>query len=174
MRRPANVDWTYRTIAKARSAMPDITFRTTFIVGYPGETEQEFQTLLDFVTEMRFDRVGVFSFSFEPGTPSEPLGDPVEPEVKQDRHDRLMALQQKISLEKNLELVGQTLRVLLEGHGDGISLGRSARDAPEVDGMVIVDGEFPIGEMMPVRITGAMPYDLTGEQLISQSSIVER
>jgi ribosomal protein S12 methylthiotransferase len=93
------------------------------------------------------------------------MGDPIPPEVKEERRGRLMELQQRISLEKNIALIGQTLQVLVEGHGDGISLGRSTRDAPEIDGMVIVEEEIPVGEMVPVRITGAMPYDLTGVQL---------
>jgi ribosomal protein S12 methylthiotransferase len=165
MRRPANIEWAYRTIEKMRAVIPDLALRTTFIVGYPGETEEEFQTLLEFVEQLRFDRVGVFPFSFESGTTSESLGDPVPPEVKEERRGRLMELQQRISLEKNIALVGQTLTVLIEGHGDGISLGRSTRDAPEIDGMVIVEEEIPIGEMVPVQITGAMPYDLTGVPL---------
>lgn len=162
MRRPANVDWVHRTIGKMRAAMPDLALRTTFIVGYPGETEGEFQTLLDFVAELRFDRVGAFTFSFEPGTASEPLGDPVPAAVKEDRRSRLMALQQRISLERNQAFVGRTLDVLVEGNGDGLSIGRSYRDAPEIDGLVIVEGEIPLGEIVPVRITGAMPYDLSG------------
>lgn len=162
MRRPANVDWVYRTLEKMRQALPDLSLRTTFIVGYPGETEEEFQTLLDFVKEIRFDRVGAFQFSFEPGTASEPLGDPIPAEVKQERYERLMELQQGISLEINQSWVGKELQVLIEGQGDGISLGRSYRDAPEIDGMVIIEGEIPAGEMVPVRITGAMAYDLTG------------
>ncbi len=162
MKRPANMDWVYRTLEKMRLAMPDLALRTTFIVGYPGETEAEFQTLLDFVKEICFDRVGTFQFSFEPGTPSEPLGDSVPPEVKEERYDRLMALQQDISLERNQSFVGKTLDVLFEGQGDGLSLGRSYRDAPEIDGLVIVEGDAPVGELLPVRITGAMTYDLSG------------
>jgi ribosomal protein S12 methylthiotransferase len=162
MRRPANVDWVHTTIAKMRAAMPDLALRSTFIVGYPGETEAEFQTLLDFVAELRFDRVGAFTFSFEPGTESAALGDPVAEEVKQERRERLMALQQRISLEKNQAQVGKTLKVLVEGAGDGLSVGRSYRDAPEIDGVVIVEGEAPVGEMIPVRISGAMAYDLSG------------
>jgi ribosomal protein S12 methylthiotransferase len=162
MRRPANIDWVHRTIAKMRAAMPDLAIRSTFIVGYPGETDEEFQALLDFVEELRFDRLGVFTFSFEPGTESAALGDPVPEDVKQDRRDRLMALQQRISLEKNQALLGRTLPVLIEGHGDGLSVGRSYRDAPEIDGMVIVEGQAPIGELVPVRITGALAYDLSG------------
>ena len=177
MRRPANMEWVHRTLDKMRTAMPDLSLRTTFIVGYPGETEEEFQTLLDFVNQVGFDRVGTFQFSFEPGTTSEPLGDPVPSEVKQDRYNRLMEAQQRISLQKNQALVGKTLDVLVEGQGqlesgDGhprkatkhqpISVGRSYRDAPEIDGMVLFEGEVPVGEIVPVRITGAMTYDLTG------------
>ena len=162
MRRPANVDWVYQTIGKMRAAMPDLALRTTFIVGYPGETWEEFEALIDLMTEIRFDRVGVFTFSFKVGTASEPLGDPIPPEVKQERRERLMILQQRISLEKNQALVGRTLQTLIEGRGNVISLGRSYRDAPEIDGMVIVEGEVPVGEIVPVRITSALPYDLTG------------
>ncbi len=162
MRRPANMDWVRSTLAKMRTAIPDLALRTTFIVGYPGETEAEFQTLLDFVAETRFDKVGAFKFSFEPGTTSEPLGDPVPAEVKEERWQRLMELQQQISLERNQSFVGKALDVLIEGHGDGISLGRSYRDAPEIDGLVIVEGEIPVGQMTPVRISGAMTYDLSG------------
>jgi ribosomal protein S12 methylthiotransferase len=142
--------------------MPDLAIRSTFLVGYPGETEEEFQTLLDFAEELRFDRVGVFTFSFEPGTESAALGDPIPEEVKQERRERLMALQQRISLEKNQAQIGKTLNVLVEGNGDGLSVGRCYRDAPEIDGMVIIDGEVPVGEMVPVRISGAMAYDLSG------------
>jgi ribosomal protein S12 methylthiotransferase len=145
-----------------RNAMPELALRTTFIVGYPGESEEEFQALLDFVEEIRFDKVGTFQFSFEPGTASEPLGDPIPAEVKQERYERLMTAQQRISLERNQAWVGRTLDVLIEGHGDGISMGRSYRDAPEIDGLVIVEKEIPAGQIVPVRISGAMPYDLSG------------
>jgi len=168
MRRPANMDWVYRTVEKLRKEMSALALRTTFIVGYPGETEKAFETLLDFIEEVQFDRVGVFEFSFEPGTTSEALGDPVPTAVKTERKERLMLTQQRISLQKNQALVGKTLDALIEGQGivDGstevISLGRTYRDAPEIDGMVIVEGELPEGEVTPVRITGAMTYDLTG------------
>ena len=162
MRRPSNIDWVHRTLGKMRTAMPELAIRTTFIVGYPGETEEEFQALLDFVQEIRFDRVGAFKFSFEPGTASEPLGDPVPETVKDERYARLMELQQSISLQVNQSYVGRTLDVLIEGRDNGISLGRSYRDAPEIDGMVLVEGDARVGEIVPVRITGAMAYDLTG------------
>ena len=172
MRRPANVEWVYRTLEKMRAAMPQLALRSTFIVGYPGETEEEFQTLLDFIQEIRFDRVGAFKFSFESGTTSESLGDPIPPEIKQDRWERLMVLQQGISLQRNQTLVGKTLDVLVEGYGDGITLGRSYRDAPEIDGYTIIEGEIPPGELVPVRITGAMAYDLSGIVETQQTGIV--
>jgi ribosomal protein S12 methylthiotransferase len=162
MRRPANMTAVVRTLERMRQAMPRMALRTTFIVGYPGETEAEFEELMGFVEAMRFDRMGVFTFSFEPGTTSEPLGDPVPQEVKEERRRRLMERQQQISLEVNQSHVGRVLPVLIEGSDGGLSLGRSYRDAPEIDGMVIVEGEIPVGEMVPVRISGAMAYDLTG------------
>ncbi|MCJ7703213.1 MAG: radical SAM protein [Anaerolineales bacterium] len=161
MRRPANIDWVYRTLETMRAKIPDLALRTTFIVGYPGETDEEFQTLLDFIEEIRFDRVGAFQYSFEPGTTAEPLGDPVPAELKQARWEHLMERQQGISLERNQSFVGRTLDVLVEGQGDGISLGRSYRDAPEIDGMVIIEEELPVGDLVSARITGAMVYDLT-------------
>ena len=139
MKRPSNIEWVHKTLGKMRASIPNLAIRTTFIVGYPGETEEEFQALLDFVKEIRFDRVGTFQFSFEPGTTSEPLGDPVPAEVKQERYERLMELQQSISLQINQSYVGKTLDVLIEGYDNGISIGRSYRDAPEIDGMVLVE-----------------------------------
>jgi ribosomal protein S12 methylthiotransferase len=162
MNRPSNMEWVRTTLGKMRAAIPNLAIRTTFIVGYPGETEAEFQSLLDFVVETRFDRVGAFQFSFEPGTTSEPLGDPVPAEVKQERYARLMEMQSSISLQVNQSYVGRTLDVLVEGFDKGLSIGRSYRDAPEIDGLVFVEGRSKIGEMIPVRITGAMTYDLTG------------
>ena len=162
MKRPTDIEWVYKTVEKMRKAMPDLALRTTFIVGYPGETDEQFQTLLDFVKEMRFDKVGTFKFSFEPGTASEPLGNPVPAEVKEERFKRLMETQQRISLDINKTYVGRKLDVLLEGVGQGISIGRSYRDAPEIDGLVLVKGEIPAGKIIPVRITEAMVYDLGG------------
>jgi ribosomal protein S12 methylthiotransferase len=163
MLRPANVDWVYSTIGKLRQALPKLAIRSTFIVGYPGETEKEFQTLLDFIKELRFDRIGAFPFSFEAGTSSESLGDPVPAEVKNDRIQRLMELQQSISLQINQSYVGQKLDILVEGYNNGITIGRSFRDAPEIDGLVLAEGKAEIGTIVPVKITGAMVYDLTGE-----------
>lgn len=169
MKRPSNMDWVHKTLEKMRSKIDNLAIRTTFIVGYPGETEEEFQSLLDFVEQTRFDRAGAFQFSFEPGTTSEPLGDPVLPEVKQERYERLMELQQGISLQVNQSYVGKTLDVLIEGYNNGISVGRSYRDAPEIDGYMMVEAKLPVGEIVPIKVTGAMLYDLVGvpaQQLI--------
>jgi ribosomal protein S12 methylthiotransferase len=162
MRRPSNVAMVNSTIARLRAAMPDIALRTTFIVGYPGETEAEFQGLLNFVEAARFDKVGAFTFSPEPGTLAATLPDQIPAEVKEERWERLMALQQPISLARNQAQVGRTLPVLAEGYGDGLTLARSYRDAPEVDGFVLIEEELPLGEMQDVRITAAMEYDLVG------------
>ncbi|MCZ7544511.1 MAG: 30S ribosomal protein S12 methylthiotransferase RimO [Anaerolineae bacterium] len=173
MRRPANVAWVYRTLEKMRAALPDIAVRTTFIVGYPGETEAEFAALLDFVRDLQFDRVGAFTYSYEENTPSADLPGHLPEAVKAARLEALMTLQQGISLARNQALVGRTLDVLVEGYGEAedasgqptdavISVGRTYRDAPEVDGLVFVEGELPVGEIVPVRITGAMVYDLIG------------
>ena len=171
MKRPSNMDWVHKTLAKMRATIQDLAIRTTFIVGYPGETDEEFQALYDFVEQTRFDRAGAVQFSVEPGTTSAPLGDPVPAEVKQERYERLMELQQNISLQVNQSYVGKTLDVLVEGFDNGISVGRSYRDAPEVDGYVVVEGKAKVGDIVPVRITGAFAYDLTGVLLDQQNLI---
>ncbi|MBN1678915.1 MAG: 30S ribosomal protein S12 methylthiotransferase RimO [Anaerolineae bacterium] len=184
MRRPANIDWVYRTLDTMRSAMPDLAIRTTFIVGYPGETDEEFQTLLDFVTDMQFDRVGCFTYSHESGTPSADLPDRVGEAVKEYRRDELMRTQQPISLAKNQALVGRVLPVLVEGYGeavdedgnptgDVISVGRSYRDAPEIDGYVLIEGELPVGGLVPVRVTGAMVYDLIASPDLAPPTVIQ-
>jgi ribosomal protein S12 methylthiotransferase len=162
MRRPSNMDWVRNTINKMRAALPGLAIRSTFILGYPGETEKEFEILLDFILETRFDHIGVFPFSFEPGTTSEPLGDPISPDLKEERLERIMTLQEEISLTNNQRFVGQALDVLIEGRDNGISIGRSYRDAPEIDGLVILEGDAEIGQFVKARITGALVHDLTG------------
>jgi ribosomal protein S12 methylthiotransferase len=161
MHRPANMDWVYSTLGKMRTRLPGLALRTTFIVGYPGETEQDFQTLLDFIEEVKFDHLGAFTFSFEEGTTSAPLGDPIPQEVKDERLERLMLLQENISLSINQTFIGKTLPVLIEGYQKGISIGRSYRDAPEIDGLVLVEGQAPLDEIVNVQITGALTHDLT-------------
>ncbi len=188
MKRPAKVEWVYETLANMRSAMPDLAVRTTFIVGYPGETDAEFDGLLKFVKDLEFDRVGAFKYSYEIGTPSALLPNQVVDDVKEARYEALMELQQGISLKKNQAMIGKTLDVLVEGHGEGedddgnltgdlLSLARSYRDAPEIDGYVIVEGELPDGEIVPVRITGATTYDLiatvdTGSPIVIQPGTI--
>jgi ribosomal protein S12 methylthiotransferase len=168
MRRPSDMDWVHATLAKMRKALPGLAIRSTFIVGYPGETEAEFQTLLDFVSEIRFDHLGAFPFSFELGTESERLGDPIPRQVKEERYQRLMELQQSISLQINQAQVGRKLDVLVEGGDSGLLIGRSYRQAPDmIDGMVLAEGKAEIGSaevgaIVPVRITGALAYDLSG------------
>jgi len=172
MRRPANVDWVRRTVGKMRERMPDLAIRSTFIVGYPGETAAEFKTLVKFVEEMEFDRVGVFTYSYEPNTESADLRDSVSQKVKDQRRDELMAVQQTISLRKNQAWVGKTTKILVEGEGDGVSVGRSYRDAPEVDGLVVVDGKLAVGAMVDVTITQAMPYDLSATPVGGKQKLV--
>jgi len=162
MRRPADVNAVHRLITELRSAMPDIALRTSFIVGYPGETQAEFQALLEFVAEIQFDRVGVFTYSREEATPAAELPGQLPQAVKEERYRQVMELQQRISLARNRGMVGRTLEVLVEGCNEGLSVGRSYRDAPEIDGLVLVEGELPVGEMVPVRITKALEYDLAG------------
>jgi ribosomal protein S12 methylthiotransferase len=163
MRRPSDIDWVLKTIQRFREALPALAVRTTLIVGFPGETEREFETLLEFVKEIRFDHLGAFTYSFENGTPAEPLGDPVPIELKQERLERLMLTQQDISLQLNQGWIGRTIPVLVEGFNNGISIGRSHRDAPEIDGLVLVQGEAPLGQIIPVRISSALAHDLIGE-----------
>lgn len=171
MKRPAKVEWVYETVGKLRETIPQLAVRTTFIVGYPGETDEEFDGLVKFVQDLQFDRVGAFKYSYEIGTPSAELPGQVADEVKQARYEHLMEIQQPISLAKSQSLVGKTLDVLVEGHGvsenergratgETLSVARSYRDAPEIDGYVIIEGELPVGEIVPVRITGATTYDL--------------
>jgi ribosomal protein S12 methylthiotransferase len=164
MKRPSDMSSVRKLIVNMRERMPDLAIRSTFIVGYPGEGEPEFQRLLDFLKEMKLDHVGAFTYSYEEGTPSEPLGDPISEEVKQERLERLMLLQADLSLIINQSFIGKTMDVLIEGVDDRqkISIGRSYRDAPEIDGLVIIEGSLPVGELVKTRITGALTHDLTG------------
>lgn len=162
-----------RNIRDLRAAMPDIAIRSGFIVGYPGETEEEFQGLLDFLSEFELDKVGVFTYCQEDGTPAGGMANQVPQSVKEERRARAMEHQQGISLSKNRAQVGRTLDVLIEGAGDGISIGRTYRDAPEVDGMVLIQQELPTGRRMPIEITGAMDYDLLGRPVEVDTMMAE-
>ena len=166
MRRPS-LRVARRSLDTLREAMPDAALRTTFIVGFPGETEAEFEELLDFVEEQRFDHVGAFTYSPQTGTPAAGLGEPVPHEVASERYGRLMELAQQISMERNRGLVGSELEVLIESDepsvqedGSRFVVGRSYRDAPEVDGLAFVRGAFAAGEFVRVRVDTALPYDL--------------
>jgi len=164
MRRPTDIHAVRETLAKIRSEMPEVALRTTFIVGYPNENEQAFENLVRFIQTVRFDHLGAFTYSFEPGAPAEPLGDPIPEHVKTQRLERLMQAQAEISLERNQRFIGRTLDVLVEGVDDEneISIGRSYRDAPEIDGLVIIEGIAPIGKLVEVQINSAITHDLVG------------
>jgi ribosomal protein S12 methylthiotransferase len=166
MRRPSDPAQARRTLDRLRTAMPDIALRTTLLVGFPGETEREFQGLLGFVREMRFDHVGAFLFSPQPGTAAASMPDQVPERVKRRRYRELMRVAQQVSLERNREWVGRQMTVLVEskpektGSEGPFFAGRSYRDAPEVDGLIICSGRAMPGEMRRVHITRALPYDL--------------
>lgn len=154
-------------VARLREEIPDIVLRTTLITGFPGETREEHEELLEFVNEMEFDRLGVFTYSAEEGTPAAAMDGQIPQEVKEERRDELMMLQQEISLEKGEGHIGQELLVLIEGKvsGENAYIGRTYGDAPGVDGYLFVQtGELLMtGDFARVRVTGAMEYDLIGE-----------
>jgi ribosomal protein S12 methylthiotransferase len=169
MNRPSDPEMTMRLIDHARKSLPGLVMRTTFIVGYPGETDEQFQRLLTFVEEQEFDHVGVFTYSPEEGTRAAALDGAVPAEVAEERRNAIMEAQHRISLRKNRQLVGTTHQVLIEAVGEAedergrvepISVGRAARHAPEVDGLVFVPGAHAIGEFVTIRIAEASPYDL--------------
>jgi len=166
MKRPANIENTLQRIQGWREICPDITLRSTFITGFPGESEQDFDELLQFLTEARLDRVGAFTYSAVEGADANSLPDPVDEDIKQDRLERLMAVQEKISAEKLAAKVGQKITVLVDGYSEeGLLLARSKADAPEVDGVVILDGveEAKPGNFLKVTVTGATEHDLIAE-----------
>ncbi len=154
-------------ITKLRENIPDIALRTTLITGFPGETEEDVEDLLDFVDTMEFDRLGVFTYSPEEGTPAATMSEQIEEEVKENRRDRIMELQQEVSLDKSAAMVGKTVQVMIEGKiaDDDAYVGRSYKDAPNVDGYVFVNtnAQLMSGQIVSVNITGAMEYDLIGE-----------
>lgn len=154
-------------IEKLRQEIPDIILRTTLITGFPGETEEDHQELMDFVDQMEFDRLGVFTYSQEEDTPAASMEGQIPEELKEERKDQLMELQQEISLEKGQQRVGQVVSVMIEGQisGESAYIGRTYGDAPKVDGYIFVQtGELLVtGDFVNVRITGALEYDLIGE-----------
>jgi ribosomal protein S12 methylthiotransferase len=166
MQRRVNRAGTEELIARLRSTIPGLTLRTTFIVGFPGETEAEFQELADFIQASRFERVGVFPYSFEPGTPATRLDGHLPDEVKQARRDQLMQLQQTIALEWSQAQVGKQLEVIVDGPDPEVpnhALARGHADAPEIDCVVRVKGKnLRGGDLVDVKITAADGYDLVG------------
>ena len=167
MKRPHNARMVARTLERLRAAMPDIALRTTFLVGFPGETEAEFGQLIEFVREVRFDRAGAFTFSPQEGTPAAEMPDQVPEQVKRERYERLMAELAAISAEINEAQVGRELELLVESEpgqtdedGDPILAGRSYREAPEVDGLIFANGAAEPGQLIPVRIEAALGHDL--------------
>ena len=156
-------------IARLREEIPDIALRTTLITGFPGETEEEFQELRDFVEEMKFDRLGVFAYSQEEGTVAAEMDGQVPEEIKNARRDEIMAVQQEIAFGKSEARIGEVLEVMVEGRvpEEGITVARTYMDAPDVDGFVFVETDLDLmsGDFIKARITGARGYDLLGEAL---------
>lgn len=153
-------------VQKLREEIPDIVLRTTLITGFPGETEEDHETLMEFVDEMEFDRLGVFTYSAEEDTPAASMEGQIPEEVKEERRDALMELQQEVSYDKGTERIGQELLVMIEGKvsGESAYIARTYGDAPKVDGYIFVQtGELLVtGDFAKVRVTGAMEYDLIG------------
>ena len=166
MKRGGTADQYRRLFERMREALPNLTLRTTFLVGFPGEKEEHVDTLLQFIEDVRFDRVGVFTYSPEEGTPAYTLPDAVPAKVMQDRKNRVMERQQSISQANNTRWIGKEIDVLVERlQGEG-AVGRSFRDAPEIDGEVILANcSSAPGTIVRVQVTGAGPYDLFGEPL---------
>lgn len=166
MRRGVDHEQTVEFVKKVRSYVPDIAFRSTFIVGFPGETEEQFNELIDFIKEMRFERAGVFAYSAEEGTPAYELEDNVPEEVKKARVDKFMDVQQDISLEINQKRLGRTEKVLIDRTEGGYYVGRTQYDSPEVDDEVLIsmkDNKLEIGTFVNVKINQADYFDCYGE-----------
>lgn len=151
---------------KIQANIPNAVIRTQFIVGFPGETEEQFQELLEFVKEKKFDRVGCFQYSIEEGTKAGSMDDQIDEETKQRRHDELMAIQKEISRERHASMVGKTMSVLVEGYSEETELllkGRNSQQAPDIDGMTYInDGKANVGDLVQVEITHSHDYDLVG------------
>ncbi len=174
MKRPWDGERYLALFEKLRRAMPDAAIRTTFIVGFPGETDEEFQYLMNFIERARLDRVGAFVFSREPGTPSYEMAGQVPFRVKRNRYDRLMSFQQGISFEVNQGWIGREMDVLVEDMQDGWLIGRSHRDAPEIDGLVFARGEETPGQIVRTRVVDAEPYDLYAETISGTSKPIRK
>ena len=166
MKRPGKIDRTLERIKAWREICPELTLRSTFIVGFPGETEEDFQMLLDFLKEAQLDRVGCFKFSPVEGAPATDMPDQVPEDVKEERYHRFMQVQQAISAARLQQKIGKTLKVIVDEINEEGIIGRSMADAPEIDGLVYVDNQSQsavnIGDVISVQITDADEYDLWG------------
>ena len=153
-------------VAKLRKEIPDIALRTTLIAGFPGETQADHEEVMEFIDEVEFDRLGVFTYSREEDTPAATMPDQIDQDIMDTWRDELMALQQEISIDKSAQMVGKTIDVMVEGYiaEDNTYVGRSYKDAPNVDGMVFFecDRELMSGDFVSVKITGSTEYDLMG------------
>jgi ribosomal protein S12 methylthiotransferase len=167
MRRGTTREKTEELLQTIRTKVPDIGIRTTFIVGHPGETEKDFEEMMTFVEQSKFERAGVFQYSHEENTHSHSMADDIPAEIKQQRTDQLMELQQSISYQINQKKIGQTLKVLIDRKEDGSFIGRTEHDSPEVDNEVIVSSQeyLRVGDFVQVKITDATEFDLHGEPL---------
>ena len=163
MRRGLGQEGIRDRISRLREAIPEIALRTTLIVGYPGETEDHFNTLRDFVEEIRFDRLGIFTYSEEDGTLAADLADSVPRQVKDDRKNQLLEIQHDISLDKNESFIGKTLKVLVDESGEDVSVGRTEYDSPEIDNIVHIKGKAVKGTFIDVMIESANEYELLGK-----------
>ncbi len=175
MRRGITKKTTINLLNELKSKIPNLALRTTFILGYPNETEKDFEELKELVKEIRFDKVGVFDYSVEENTPSFILGDKVSKELKEQRKFELMELQKEISYEKNNELIGKTIKVIIDDIEGEYFIGRTEKDAPEVDGEVLIKAEnhmLKIGEFYDVEIFDCNDYDVFGK-LIDQEELLK-
>ncbi|MBR4038166.1 MAG: radical SAM protein, partial [Tidjanibacter sp.] len=165
MRRRIDKKGSVELIERLRSRIPDIALRTTMLVGFPGETEEDFAELLEFVREVRFERLGAFAYSEEEGTPSAQMTDDVPAEVKESRVERLMALQSSLSLGNNQRRVGEEVKVIIDSREGDFWIGRSQYDSPEVDQELLITSpkRLKIGNFYTVRITEADEFDLYAE-----------
>ena len=154
-------------VGKLRREIPDICLRTTLITGFPGETQEQHEELAEFVDEMEFDRLGVFTYSPEEGTPAAAMPDQIDEEIKEERQAELMELQQEIAFDNAENMIGREMLVMIEGKvaDENAFVGRTYRDAPNVDGLIFIntDEELISGDFAKVKVTGALDYDLIGE-----------
>ena len=154
-------------VAKLRKEIPDICLRTTLIAGFPGETQEQHEELMDFIDEMEFDRLGVFTYSPEEGTPAEKMDGQVDQEIKEERRAELMELQQEVAFDRAEEMTGKEVLVMIEGRvaDENAYVGRTYKDAPNVDGLIFIntDEELASGDFVKAKVTGALDYDLIGE-----------